>query len=192
MNVAADTTYYYWIRSNCGATIGTWVSGGGFTTPPALNCNGAFNGLYPDTAFTPACTGNIEQIVTDAYAGEYSNVNIVANKQYTFRSSVATDFITITNATGTAVLASGLTPLSWSSGTTSGVIRYHLHTNSNCGSQTTNRIKSIQCTNAISCGLPTALSVSNITSNSSRIFLQHQHQQLVHMNYTFQLQTQLQ
>jgi alpha-tubulin suppressor-like RCC1 family protein len=169
LNVAAGTTYYYWIRSNCGATIGTWISGGSFTTPPALICNGAINGLYPDATFTPACTGLTEQIVTDAYAGEYCNLNALTNKQYTFRSSIATDFITITNATGTAVLASGLTPLSWLSGTTSGVVRYHLHSNSNCGAQSTNRIRSLQCTNAISCGVPSGLSVSNITSNSCQI-----------------------
>lgn len=170
VNVAAGTTYYYWIRSNCGATTGVWISGGNFTTPPSLICNGAIYGLYPDATFTPSCTGSTEQIASDAYAGEYSNVNTVSNKQYTFTSSISTDFITITNAAGTAVLASGLTPLTWLSGTTSGVIRYHLNTNSSCGTQNTNRVKSIQCTTPVSCGLPSGLAVSNITSNSCRLF----------------------
>lgn len=149
LSVGAGITYYYWIRSNCGPTIGVWVSGGNFTTPPALNCNGAINGLYPDATYTPSCSGSFEQIVADAWAGEYANVNVLANKQYTFKSANTTDFITITNATGTTVLASGLTPLIWTSGTNSGVIRYHLNTNANCGTQNTSRVRSIKCTNAL-------------------------------------------
>jgi len=169
LNVAAGTTYYYWVRSNCGATTGAWISGGSFTTPPALICNGAIYGLYPDATFTPACTGSTEQIVADAYAGEYSNVNVLSNKQYTFRSSVSTDFITITNATGTAILASGLTPLTWLSGTTSGVVRYHLNANSSCGTQNTNRVRSITCAAIASCNVPTQLFYDGLTSTSNNI-----------------------
>ncbi len=168
LNVAAGTTYYYWVRSNCGATTGVWVSGGSFTTPAALTCNGAINGLFPDATYTPTCTGNTEQIAANAYAGEYSNVNILSNKQYTFTSSVATDFVTITNATGTAVLASGTTPLIWLSGTNSGVIRYHLNTNSSCGTQNSNRVKSIKCA-AIPCNAPTQLFYDGLTSTSNNI-----------------------
>ena len=169
LNVAAGTTYYYWIRSNCGATTGAWISGSSFTTPPALICNGAIYGLYPDATFTPACTGNTEQIVADAYAGEYSNINVLSNKQYTFRSSVSTDFITITNATGTVVLASGLTPLTWLSGTNSGVIRYHLNANSSCGTQNTNRVRSITCATISICNEPTQLYYDGLTSTTNNI-----------------------
>ena len=168
INVAAGTTYYYWIRSNCGATLGSWISGGNFTTPTALTCNGAIYGLYPDATFTPACTGNTEQIVADAYAGEYSNVNVLTNRQYTFSSSVSTDFITITNTTGTTILASGVTPLNWLSGTYSGVVRYHINSNSSCGTQASNRVRNIQCM-LVNCGVPSNLAVSNITSNSCRL-----------------------
>jgi len=168
-NLASSTTYYYWVRSNCNGTKSAWVSGGSFTTIAALICNGAIYGLYPETTFTPTCSTSIEQIATDAWAGEYSNVNVNANHQYTFSSSVATDFITIINASGTSVLASGTSPLVWNS-TTSGVIRYHLNTNANCGFQNSIRVKSIQCTATSSCGLPFNLAVSNITSNSCRLF----------------------
>jgi phosphoribosyl-AMP cyclohydrolase len=168
--LAPSTTYYYWIRSNCGATKSAWVSGGSFTTTAALTCNGAANGLYPDATFTPACTGSNEQIVNNAYAGEYSNVNVVGNKEYTFSSSVATDYITVTNATGTIVYASGQTPVNWQSGTTSGLIRYYLHSNANCGDQETSRVRYIKCIDAaVSCPPPSGLSVSNITSNSVRV-----------------------
>ncbi|SEJ37470.1 hypothetical protein SAMN05660918_0164, partial [Flavobacterium terrigena] len=168
LNVAAGTTYYYWIRSNCGATTGVWVSGGNFTTPPALICNGAIYGLYPDATFTPSCTGSTEQIATDAYAGEYSNVNALSNKQYTFTSSISTDYITITNATGTAVLASGLTPLTWNSNFT-GVIRYHINSNANCGTQGTSRVRSITCATPTGCNAPTQLYYDGLTSTTNNI-----------------------
>ncbi len=167
--LTAGVTYYYWIRSNCGSDKSTWASGGNFTVNNSLSCNGAIYGLYPNATFTPACTGTAEQIATDCWAGEYSNVNVSTNRQYTFTSSVASDYISITNTAGTSVLASGLTPLSWASGATSGVVRFHLNSNVNCGSQNTNRTRSIQCAVATGCGLPTSLSVSNITSNSSRL-----------------------
>jgi|GEM_PF-627598 len=169
-NLASSTTYYYWVRSNCNGIKSAWVSGGSFTTIAALSCNGAIYGLYPETTFTPTCSASSEQIAPNAWAGEYSNVNVASNHQYTFSSSVATDFITITNASGTSVLASGTSPLVWNSNATSGVIRYHLNTNANCGVQNSTRIKSIQCTAASSCGLPANLGVSNITSNSCRMF----------------------
>lgn len=167
--LTAGVTYYYWIRSNCGSEKSSWASGGSFTMNQSLSCNGAIYGLYPNTTFTPSCTGSNETIVSDAYAGEYSNVNIAANQQYVFSSSVGTDFISITNSTGTSILASGQTPLSWSSGTNTGVVRYYLHSNSSCGSQGANRVKYMQCATSPSCGLPTQLSVSNITSNSCRL-----------------------
>lgn len=167
--LAPSTTYYYWVRSNCNGTKSAWVSGGSFTTIAALSCNGAIYGLYPETTFTPTCSASSEQIATDAWAGEYTNVNVSSNHQYTFASSIATDYITITNASGTAVLASGTSPLVWNSNATAGIIRYHLNTNANCGVQNSGRVKFIQCTVSSSCGLPTNLAVSNITSNSCRL-----------------------
>ena len=167
--LATSTTYYYWVRSNCNGTKSAWVSGGSFTTIAALSCNGAIYGLYPETTFTPTCSASSEQIATDAWAGEYTNVNVTSNHQYTFASSIATDYITITNASGTAVLASGTSPLVWNSNATAGIIRYHLNTNANCGVQNSGRVKFIQCTVSSSCGLPTNLAVSNITSNSCRL-----------------------
>ena len=56
-----------------------------------------------------------EQISANSWAGQYSNINASTDKQYTFSSSVATDYITITNADGTVVYATGVTPLTWSS-----------------------------------------------------------------------------
>ncbi len=165
----ASTTHYFWVRSNCNGTRSAWVAGGSFTTHAAQSCNGAMYGLYPDATFTPNCSGQTEQIITNAWAGEYTNVNIVANKQYTFTSSVATDYITITNTNGTTVLASGVTPLVWNSASTTGVIRYFFHTNANCGSQNANRIRSIKCENASSCNPPTNFGSEVVSSTSAVI-----------------------
>lgn len=162
INLTPSTTYYFWVRSNCGSSNSAWISGGSFTTTQS-NCTQADFGLYPGNAYTPTCSGTAETIVNDAYAGEYSLVNILTNKTYTFSSSVATDFITITNETGTVVYTSGATPLVWQSGTNSGVIRYFLHSNSACGNQNTNRTRYITC--ATICTPPTSITVSGITNS---------------------------
>lgn len=170
--LTGSTTYYFWIRTICSSNSKSeWVLVS-FTTIPALACNGATNGLYPATTFTPACTGTNEVINADGFGGDYSNINVVGNKQYTFSSSIVTDYITLTNATGTIVYASGQTPVIWLSGNTSGMVRAYLHTNANCGDQNTvGRTRYVKCANVpvTVCGMPSALAVSNITSNSCRI-----------------------
>lgn len=59
-SLTPSTTYYYWVRSNCGGSTSTWVSGS-FTTlaaPPANdNCSGAVS-LTPGATFAQnAITG---------------------------------------------------------------------------------------------------------------------------------------
>lgn len=167
-NLNAATTYYYWVRNNCGATKSPWVSGGNFATPAALNCNGAFHGLYPTTTFTPAYTGTAETITTDSWAGQYSNVEIATDKQVTFATSISSDYITITNATGTVVYASGQTPINWLSGNVSGTLRFYVHANASCGVQEVGRTKTIKGSTYV-CALPSQLTIANITSNSAKL-----------------------
>ncbi|MDI1256221.1 MAG: fibronectin type III domain-containing protein [Flavobacterium sp.] len=169
INLTTDVTYYFWVRSNCGSSQSGWVFGGSFTTTPTGDCTNAVYGLFPAETFTPACSGSAETIATNSYAGEYTNVNILANNQYTFASSIATDYITITNATATVVYASGISPLVWSSGSNSGVIRYFFHTNSGCGSQNTDRIRYITCTSPVSCNPPTTLTASAIANTTATL-----------------------
>src|SRR5690606_25828232 len=72
--------------------------------------------------------------------------------------------------TGNTVLATGPSPLTWTSGTSAMTIKYYLHTNANCGSQSINRQRYIKCVDiAPPCGAPTSLAISNITSNSCRM-----------------------
>lgn len=167
INLTASTTYYFWVRSDCGTSQSGWISGGSFTTPIQGDCTTAIYGQYPTAAYIPACSGAAEVIVTDAYAGEYALVNIQTNKQYTFTSSVATDHITITNADGTTVYTRGTTPLVWLSGLNTGSIRYYLHANATCGSQNTNRTRSITCASV--CAAPTSVTVSNVTTTQATV-----------------------
>jgi hypothetical protein len=141
-----NTTYYWRIvpRNSNGSATGcsTWS----FTTGLA-GCLTATYGQWPTSTFTPQCNGTSETILIDAYASEYSLVNVVNGTQYTFSSSTTTDFITIGNSTGTIILASGNTPLTWTS-TVTGTIRLYRHTNSSCGASTAFRIISTQCGSA--------------------------------------------
>jgi|694.fasta_scaffold29968_2 hypothetical protein len=133
-------------------------------------CYTAINGLWPSTAFTPACNGAFANIVTDAWAGEYSNVNLVAGTTYTFRSSVTTDYITVDN-NGAAPLVgvigvSGSAGINWTC-TATGIYRFYTHTNSGCGAASVNRTRSISCGAPSGYCTPTGTSgyyISNVTT----------------------------
>ncbi|OYQ41983.1 fibronectin type III domain-containing protein [Flavobacterium aurantiibacter] len=149
-NIEPNKTYYWWVRTNCGATKSPWVAGGSFTTPIPTNCSQAFYFQYPQETVVPTCN-NTSQIVEEfAITGDFSVLTASANRQYTFSTTIATDFITISNANNTAVLASGTTPLVWLSGNYSGNIRYVVHENSLCATDTSFRTKSVSCTTNLS------------------------------------------
>lgn len=107
-------------------------------------CLTATYGLYPGATFTPTCDGNFANITTCAYAGEYSNVNVVAGNTYTFVSSNPAYLLTVANSTGTTVLAAGIGEVEYVAATT-GTVRAYRNTDG-CGSAT-------GCTTfAVSCG----------------------------------------
>jgi hypothetical protein len=139
----ASTTYFWRIvpRNTAGSASGcaTWS----FTTGLA-GCLNVPNGLWPSGTYTPACNGTPETITTAGWTGEYSNVNLTSGTQYTFSSSVSTDYITISNSTGTAILASGTSPLTWTSNVT-GTVRFNLHNDVSCATQQLNRTRFVQC-----------------------------------------------
>lgn len=167
--LAANTTYYLWVRANCGSTTSQWVFGTSFTTVgTSVGCTNAPNGQFPVATFTPACLGNDEVIVTNAYAGEYTVVAIQSNTQYTFKSSITSDYITITNSDASVVFTAGNTPLSWNSGSTTGTIRYYFHANAACATQNSDRTRYIACqATTPTCASPTGGSFSAITATTA-------------------------
>ena len=150
-----STTTYYWkvIPKNAAGdalSCSTWS----FTTK-APGCLNASYGLYPSTTYTPACAGAVENITTTGYAGEYSNVSLTNGVSYTFSSSNATDYITISNSAGTTVLTFGTTPVVWTS-TLTGTVRFYTHTNDACTEAMVSRTRRIQCSIAPSCSTPSS------------------------------------
>ena len=62
---------------------------------------------YPIDTYQATNSAGAGIINTDARLGQYARVHIVPDKRYKFSTSVATDFITVTNDNG-VVLASGV------------------------------------------------------------------------------------
>jgi uncharacterized surface protein with fasciclin (FAS1) repeats len=77
--------------------------------------------------------------VFGAWNGEFSNITVLDGGDYTFSTSenpaVPTYFITITNSTGTTVLATGINTASWTS-TFNGTVRFYTHAQADCGGLT--------------------------------------------------------
>ncbi|NHM06970.1 T9SS type A sorting domain-containing protein [Flavobacterium sp. CYK-4] len=134
-----------------------------FTASVNAQCLEAGNGLYPDATYTPAtCNGiTVNSITTLGYAGEYSNVNVVAGETYTFSSSIATDYITISSDDGVTATVSGTSPLTWVADI-DGVVRFYTHADEICTENQTFRARRIVCGIA-PCTLPeiTFTKVSN-------------------------------
>ncbi|HRK29312.1 MAG TPA: hypothetical protein PK239_18695, partial [Chitinophagales bacterium] len=107
-------------------------------------CLTAVYGQWPSGTFTPTCNGTAQVITTIGYASEYSVVAVTAATQYTFTSSVATDFITISNDLGTVVLSSGIGSVTWTANIT-GTVRFYTHLDPACGASTASRTRSVSC-----------------------------------------------
>jgi hypothetical protein len=145
-----DTTFYWMIVpvNSGGEAMGCAVWS--FTTipSPGFCLNGT---LFPDATFTPqVCDGTtVNTVVDNAWAGEFSNINVTAGQTYSFNSSVATDFITIGSEDGTTAIVYGTTPLLWTSDVT-GVIRFYIHLDDQCLAEDVNRVRSIICGETLS------------------------------------------
>ncbi|MEZ4839055.1 fibronectin type III domain-containing protein [Flavobacterium sp.] len=138
----------------------------------SAQCTNAPYGMAPSLNVTPNCSGSLQTITTQAKAGEYSNVVVFPDIEYTFSSSRVFDYITITSENGTTVLAHGTTPISWNTNNFSGIIRYYLHNNSACQIDATARTKYINCNSfpEILCYEPQNLQVGNIDTNSALFY----------------------
>jgi hypothetical protein len=98
--------------------------------------------LYPTTTTTVAC--GVNTITPFQYAGEYNVTSGYPDKSYlTFKSALATDYITIRKASDNAVIATGITPLSFSYSSSYGNLEMHINKDSVCGTQNTTRTTSV-------------------------------------------------
>lgn len=146
--VLTATTYY--VASNDGTCESTRLAIAVTEDCPVVGCLNAPNGQWPGGAYTPAnCNGLVENsITTNAYAGEYSVVNVTLGQTYVFKSTInATgvhDFVTISADGGTTAAAAGTSPLTWVS-TVTGAIRFYSHVDNACGVSTAFRTRFVTC-----------------------------------------------
>ncbi|MNY01942.1 Receptor L domain protein [compost metagenome] len=119
---------------------------------PATGCLTASSSLpqWPSATFAPACTGTGEVIATDTWTGEYSKVNVTAGFQYTFSSSVVTDYVTISDENGNTVNTHGDSPLTWIA-PANATVRFYLHLDDDCNwGDNTNRSRIVKCNDPLS------------------------------------------
>ena len=114
-------------------------------------CLTSVNGQWPGPTGTPFalntsnCDGfTVQNVINCGYASEYSLVTVALGQTYVFKSSIATDVITISTDAGATAAAFGIGTVTWVS-TVSGNIRFYTHLDATCAAQSTCRIKSITC-----------------------------------------------
>ena len=106
-------------------------------------CTSAPDGQFPLTNFVPNCVGSPMAIDPFCTTSNYSLVTINSGS-YQFSSSVATDYITITNSAGNVVLAHGISPVMYASSGNMDV-RFYTHSNAVCGNDPASRTRFVQC-----------------------------------------------
>ena len=100
---------------------------------------------FPSSAINATCIGTPQTITSCNFAGDYATITIpTSGITYTFSSSIATDYLVLTN-TGNTWAASGTTPLVVD--LPAGTYRLHIFTNSDCGLNTTGvcRATTVNC-----------------------------------------------
>jgi len=142
--VLTATTYY--VASNDGTCESSRLA---ITTTEDCPIAGCFNapfGQYPfGAAFTPSnCNGLFQNnLAADCWAGEYSLINVTSGQTYTFGSSNASDFITISADGGVTAVASGTGTVTWVS-TLDGTVRFYTHL-AGCGTAQVSRTRYVIC-----------------------------------------------
>lgn len=138
---------FSWTVPTTGGHVGYYDLYYSFTTgAPTGYCFTSAYGQYPTTAYTSSnCDGTTaNNIITDAYAGEYSLINVVSGQTYEFKSSIPADVITKSDTAGTSALAYGVGTVLRTSNV-SGTVRFYTHVNDQCTSAAVNRTRSIKC-----------------------------------------------
>ncbi len=146
-------------NTSCRATSVTTVSG----CAPATCAN-----TSPYGSATINSNGGSVTISTCSYAGEYSTISgAVSGQTLRFTSSVASDYITVrSGSSGGAVVAQGNTPLVFTN-TFTGTLYAHWNTNSSCGTQSSCRTTTVQCTSCTPSAPDPCASISSLSCGAT-------------------------
>jgi Secretion system C-terminal sorting domain/N-terminal domain of BNR-repeat neuraminidase len=131
------------------------------------------NGQYPVGTIAVGTTCIPVTVTTLAYTGEYSRLSGTAAQTYTYTSSVATDFITITDQATNTPIAWGVTPLVYTYAAAPGDIFLYRHDNSSCataGGQSDRTIQ-VTCTSCASAGTPLCTTNTAPANNATGVSL---------------------
>jgi hypothetical protein len=118
------------------------------TTVSCINCligNCIGTAQNPATVVAANSTNAPKTVSSCVQAGQYSAISLTAGNTYTFNSSINTDYITITD-TANNILLQGTTPLTGVANVNV-TVRVHIHSSSNCGTNTTCRSSIVTCDN---------------------------------------------
>lgn len=96
----------------------------------AQGCLEAPNGQWPEETIVPV-VNNYPYSVDERFAGEYTVIQVTADRLYTFTSTEGTDFITISDEAGATILTFGTGSLEWIPDF-EGNIRFYVHIDSEC------------------------------------------------------------
>ncbi|MPS73456.1 MAG: T9SS type A sorting domain-containing protein [Chryseobacterium sp.] len=114
----------------------------------ATGCFSAPYGQFPSSTFIPPCFGMPAYITNNAWAGEYTKVQLTAGVEYTFRSSTTNgndpDFITIALENEDVALASGTGSVTYTSPVDQ-IVRFFSHKDENCTAEQVSRLRTVQC-----------------------------------------------
>jgi hypothetical protein len=165
LNTFTGTIYAHW---STGPTCGTQNSCR-TTTVQCVSCAPTVGCTY-STQFGSASinpNGSVTTISTCSFAGEYSTITgAVSGQSLKFTSSVASDWITVTAGSPCGpTLAFGQTPLSFNN-TFTGTIYAHWSTGPTCGTQSSCRTTTVQCTSCQPLPPPSNDDCSNATTVS--------------------------
>jgi hypothetical protein len=133
-------------------------------TQLSAQCTTAPNGAWPASAVALNNNTIPKVLTTNCYCGEFSICsNVQSGKNYTVTSSVATDYITITDGAGTVLSGLfGTQPFSFTSPSAAN-IRVYRHLSSLCEEESVSRTISVSCTD---CAPPPPPPVNNNCSGA--------------------------
>ncbi|MBS1637364.1 MAG: T9SS type A sorting domain-containing protein [Bacteroidetes bacterium] len=130
----------------CRVTSYSCAGGSGGGNNPCINTS-----AYGQATVTSCSSGTI---TTCNWGGEYSELNFQTTGNFTFYSSISSDYLTFTTASN-VVIAAGPQPLAVNI-PSAGLYRLHVSANSSCATDNTCRVTSYGCINTPCSGTPVA------------------------------------